>query len=106
MNESYHKWHKTEHASLFFDIVSLRDIEEDEEILIDYGEEWEREHVATFDAPRRGYILTYELNQQADLQTKTVHERDHEGVDGIYTFCRGTTVKFRARERERTWRHN
>jgi hypothetical protein len=83
------------HSGLSFDIVALRDIEEDEEIFIDYGEEWEaawQEHVANFDAPRRGYMPAFEMNQQAELQIKTIHEADYEHMEGIYTFCRKTLI--------------
>jgi hypothetical protein len=95
LNEPHHKWHKTDHAGLSFDLVALRDIEEDEEILIDYGEEWERawqEHVANFDVPRRGDMPAFEMNQRVDLQIKTFYEIDYEGVEGIYTYCRKSIV--------------
>lgn len=95
LNESYHRWYKTDHTGLSFDVVALRDIDEDEEILIDYGEEWERawqEHVARFDRPRRGYMPAFEMNQQVELQIKTIYETDYEQDEGIYTYCRKTIV--------------
>ena len=64
-------WDHINHPGLSFDVIALRDIEEDEEILIDYGIEWEtawREHVTNFDPPRRGYTPAFEMNQQVDLQ--------------------------------------
>lgn len=91
LNETYYHWYKTKHAGLSFDVVALRDIQEDEEILIDYGMEWEeawQQHVASFDRPRRDYMPAFEMNQQADLQIKTIFEADYEGTGGIYSFCR------------------
>ena len=91
LNQTYLAWHRTKHSGLSFDVVAMRDIQEDEEILIDYGLEWEtawKEHVMTFDAPRREYTPAFEMNIQIDLQIKTIHEKDYESIDGIYTFCR------------------
>ena len=75
--------------------MALRDIQEDEEILIDYGIEWEtawQDHVANFDVPRRGYLPAFEMNNRVDLQIKTIHEIDYEHGEGIFTFCRETIV--------------
>lgn len=94
-NETYHAWHKTKHTGLSFDVVALRDIQEDEEILIDYGVEWEtawQEHLATFDVPRRGYVPAFEMNKQVDQPLKTIYEIDYEHDEGIFTFCRKTIV--------------
>jgi len=91
LNQTYLAWHHTKHAGLSFDVVALRDIQEDEEILIDYGLEWEtawQEHVASFDVPRRGYTPAFEMNEQIDLQIKTMFEADYESIDGILTYCR------------------
>ena len=95
LEEPHHTWDHTNHAGLSFDLVALRDIEEDEEILIDYGEEWEKawqEHVANFDVPRRGYMPAFEMNQRVDLQIKTIYETDYEQIEGIYTYCRKPMV--------------
>ena len=91
LNQTYLAWYRTNHAGLSFDVVALRDIQEDEEILIDYGLEWEtawQEHVASFDVPRRGYTPAFEMNEQVDLQIKTIFEADYESIDGILTYCR------------------
>jgi SET domain len=91
LNQSVLEWHDTMHTGLSFDVVALRDIQEDEEILIDYGFEWEtawQEHVASFDVPRRGYMPAFEMNAHIDLQIKTVFEADYESIDGIMTYCR------------------
>jgi hypothetical protein len=64
------EWTKDPHAGLAFEFVALRDIGEGEEILIDYGEEWEaawQEHVRKYEPPPRNYAPAYELNSMFDL---------------------------------------
>ena len=61
------EWGHEGHNGLSFDYVAIRDIEEGEEITIDYGKEWDdawREHVRTFESfvPRPNYIPDYEWN--------------------------------------------
>ena len=96
LNQTVLAWNHIRHAGLSFDVVALRDIQEDEEILIDYGLEWEtawQEHVASFDVPRRGYMPAFEMNAHIDLQIKTVFEADYELIDGILTYCRKHMVE-------------
>jgi SET domain len=96
LNQTVLAWQHTMHAGLSFDVVALRDIQEDEEILVDYGLEWEtawQKHVASFDVPRRGYMPAFEMNAQIDLQIKTVFEADYELIDGILTYCRKHMVE-------------
>jgi len=102
LNETYLDWHEVKHAGLSFDVVALRDIEEDEEVLIDYGIEWERawlDHVANYDSPRRGYVPAFEMNAQADLQIKTTSEANYESIDGILTHCRRHMVDLLLRQK-------
>eukprot|EP00980_Cylindrotheca_fusiformis_P006006 scaffold1284_cov108-Cylindrotheca_fusiformis.AAC.20 len=77
-------------AGLQFDFVAMRDIEEDEEILIDYGVAWEkawRDHVRTF-VPREHYVPAFDLNKQLDTLTfRTIKDRPYE-KDGIQLRCR------------------
>ncbi|KAL3926373.1 MAG: hypothetical protein SGBAC_013503, partial [Bacillariaceae sp.] len=77
-------------AGLQLDFVALRDIEEGEEILIDYGEPWQNaweEHKATF-VPRELYVPSFELNRQiADLEFRTVRDRPYF-LDGVQLRCR------------------
>jgi hypothetical protein len=84
-------WDHSSHPGLSFDVIALRDIEEAEEILFDYGIEWEtawREQVTNFDPPRRSYTPASKMNQPVDLQIKTIFEADYETIDGIFTSCR------------------
>lgn len=95
LNASHHYWYETRHAGLTFEFVALRDIEEDEEIFLDYGDEWEaawQNHEANFDPPRRDYMPAFEMNNQIDLHIKTLDEIDYEGTEGILTFCRNSLV--------------
>jgi hypothetical protein len=90
-------------SGLQLDYVALRDIEEGEEILIDYGEPWQRaweEHKATF-APREKYVPAFELNKQLpDLEFRTVRDRPYF-LDGVQLRCRTWYVnKFQAVEEE------
>ena len=101
LNQTYLAWYRTMHAGLSFDVIALRDIEEDEEIFMDYGVEWEtawQEHVASFDVPRRGYVPAFEMNDQMDLPIKTIFETDYELIDGISTYCRKHMVDLALRQ--------
>jgi hypothetical protein len=81
-HESIEEWGREKHAGLSFDFVALRDIDEGEEILIDYGEVWEeawQAHERSF-IPREDYIPAQELNEMPDLVYRTVDEEPFEGV--------------------------
>jgi hypothetical protein len=83
------KWAKELHTGLSIDFVALRDIEEGEEVFIDYGEIWQKaweEHVRNF-VPR-AYIPAYELNEMTDVEIHTNDERPPE-KDGVKLWCRG-----------------
>lgn len=77
-------------AGLQIDFVALRDIQEDEEILIDYGDAWEeawQEHMRTY-KPREGYIPAFELNKRLrEVEFRTIEERPYSD-DGVELRCR------------------
>lgn len=83
------------HTGLQFDFVALRDIKEDEEILIDYGDVWEsawQNHIANY-VPRENYTPAFELNKNLDtIEFRTVNERPYE-LDGIQLRCRAWYIK-------------
>mmetsp|Transcript_16740 Transcript_16740/g.38650 ORF Transcript_16740/g.38650 Transcript_16740/m.38650 type:complete len:399 (+) Transcript_16740:3-1199(+) len=84
-------WGSEFHSGLSLDFVALRDIEEGEEITIDYGIEWEtawQEHVRNYGEPRRGYRQAFHLNEIADLRIPTIFEPAEEQFEGVITFCR------------------
>ena len=86
-------WWRNYHTGLQIDFVALRDIEEGEEILIDYGSAWEsawQEHVQRF-VPRANYIPAFELNQIPNLEFRSPDEDDYE-ADGVFLLCRGWYV--------------
>jgi hypothetical protein len=67
------------HSGLMFDFIALRDIQEGEEVLIDYGKEWDdawNEHVRKWTPPEGSeqYMPAYELNNDVDLTIPTIHE--------------------------------
>jgi hypothetical protein len=76
-------------TKLMFEYVALRDINEDEEILVDYGKEWEEawdEHVKAW-KPVKNYISPYELNTDSEIPLKT-HEEDesrYSNIEGWHT---------------------
>ena len=85
-----YQWSDVGHTGLQFDFVALRDIEEGEEILIDYGVTWEaawHEHVQRF-VPREDYIPAFELNEMPDLEFRTDDEDDYE-ARGVFLMCHG-----------------
>jgi hypothetical protein len=82
-------WRVVFHTGLSIDFVALRDIEEGEEVVIDYGAAWQKaweEHVSNF-VPR-AYIPAYELNEMTDVEIRTYDERAPE-KDGVKLWCRG-----------------
>ena len=84
-------WGTEFHSGLALDFVALRNIEEGEEITIDYGIEWEnawQEHVRDYGEPRRGYRQAFELNEIADLRIPTIFESAEDQFEGVITFCR------------------
>lgn len=84
-------WGKEFHSGLALEYVALRDIEEGEEITIDYGVEWEtawQDHVQNYGKPRLGYRPAYELNRIAELRIPTIFEPVENQFEGVITFCR------------------
>jgi hypothetical protein len=72
--------------------VALRDIEEGEEILLDYGAAWDKAwklHVRNFRTMREHYVPAFELNELIadNLQIRTTDERSYE-TDRVRLFCR------------------
>jgi hypothetical protein len=93
-NQTISEWGDEYHTGVSLDFVALRDIEEDEEILIDYGEAWERawqEHVRNF-VPRANYVPAFELNEMLDIEYRTVADGRRYEADGVQLMCRGWYV--------------
>jgi len=87
-------WANTYHAGLQIDFVALRDIEEDEEIFIDYGAAWEaawQEHVKKF-VPRKNYIPAFELNEMENIDYRTVADVEYK-VDNVVLYCRAWYIR-------------
>jgi hypothetical protein len=92
-DQELNDWYGEFHTGVSIDFVALRDIQEDEEILIDYGEVWERawrEHVRTF-VPREKYIPAFELNKMEHIVYRTIKDGPYE-ADGVQLWCRGRYV--------------
>ena len=56
-------------TKLMFEYVALRDIHEGEEVLVNYGDEWEeawRDHVEEWE-PDDNYVSPYDLNSKYDI---------------------------------------
>jgi len=71
---------RIEHTGLMFDFVALRDILPGEEILLDYGKEWEdawNEHVEEWVPPQNSenYVPAFTLNE-SELVVKTQDEEE------------------------------
>jgi hypothetical protein len=85
------KWAHEAHAGLSFEYVALRDIEEGEEILLDYGAAWDKAwklHVRNYRVVREHYVPAFELNEIANnLQIRTLDERSYY-TDKVRLFCR------------------
>jgi hypothetical protein len=85
-------WADKDHAGLAFDYVAIRDIQQDEEVLIDYGNEWQEawdKHVAEWKPPRNAasYQPAFELDSDLGLVLKTEDEESYEHVDHLTLLC-------------------
>jgi hypothetical protein len=99
-HDSIEEWGRVNHAGLSFDFVALRDIQEGEEILIDYGEAWEeawQAHERSF-VPREDYIPAQELNEIPDFVFPT---EDEEPLEGVSLWCHKYYVKHFVSRRSR-----
>jgi hypothetical protein len=83
------EWGNTMEVGLQFNIVALRDIDEGEEILLDYGPDWEQaweKHVEDFGrdivASRKHYVPGFELNRMDQLTIRTDYDRPY-GMDNV-----------------------
>jgi SET domain len=122
LNKTVKDFTKQKFAVLTMEIVALRDIAKDEEILLDYGDEWQQawdEHIRHWQ-PLEGaesYISADELNQNVTTsKLKTVFEQiEHpyppnvelqfdlafrERSDWIHHLKEGTLTKYRLDEGE------
>lgn len=74
---------------LMLEYVALRDIHEGEEVLVDYGKEWEEawnDHAKAWE-PVKEYISPYDLNKNVDIPLKT-HEEDasiYNNIVGLHS---------------------
>mmetsp|Transcript_9726 Transcript_9726/g.20143 ORF Transcript_9726/g.20143 Transcript_9726/m.20143 type:complete len:615 (-) Transcript_9726:1845-3689(-) len=73
------EWIFSLHSGLAFDFVATKDIAVGEEVLIDYGDEWEaawQEHIHTWTPPLNSedYHPSYELDRMENLEVKTIGE--------------------------------
>jgi hypothetical protein len=79
------EWIDDMHAGLMLDFVATRDIEAGEEVLIDYGEEWEmawRKHLQSWRPPKgaNSYVDAVHRNEQ-ELILRTVGEGHYNEAD-------------------------
>jgi hypothetical protein len=105
------KWGIEEKAGLSFNFVALRNIEQDEEITINYGSEWEEawlKHLRSYyqndegnekavhnnriarssrDTIDKHRVPAFELNKLLDMKLQTMEEGDYES-EGLRLFCR------------------
>lgn len=92
-------WGATDHAGLAFDLVALRDIEEGEEIFIDYGDEWEaawQEHLRRWKPPpgAEGYQPALILNEMDDAVIRTIAEGSYNPETDKILYCREAFREF------------
>jgi hypothetical protein len=88
--EEIDEWASELHTGLQIDFVALRDIEEGEEIFIDYGKAWEeawQEHVKKYQPRSANYIPAFELNKMTDIEYRTGKDLEYE-VDNVMLMCR------------------
>mmetsp|Transcript_8650 Transcript_8650/g.21694 ORF Transcript_8650/g.21694 Transcript_8650/m.21694 type:complete len:707 (+) Transcript_8650:194-2314(+) len=86
------EWAYEETAGLSFNYVALRDIEEREEITIDYGSEWSKawsDHRRRRRRSRASYVPAAELNERFDIPAvrDQRYSMDHSN-HGVFMYCR------------------
>jgi len=78
-------------AKLAMELVATRDIEKGEEILMDYGLEWEaawKAHEANWQPPKRvAKVAAAELNSEAKLRTVFEEYESRHYPDSVTLFC-------------------
>jgi len=91
LEQPIQQWGDVYHTGLQFDFVATRDIAPGEEILIDYGEAWQREwdgHVKRFVPRTDPYVPAFELNEIGyDLDLRMEEDQDYE-LENIRLHCR------------------
>jgi hypothetical protein len=86
------QWGDNEHAGLAFEIVALHDIQAGEEILMDYGSEWEaawEQHVTMW-KPSTGsedYSSAAQVNENVDLILRTASEEPYPFQRYLELYC-------------------
>jgi hypothetical protein len=90
LEQSPDEWMKELTAGLAFDLVATRDIVKGEEVLLDYGEEWEEawnRHVAEWEPPTKAdtYMQGFELEGVERL--RTVSEGFYP-AESVQVYCR------------------
>jgi hypothetical protein len=83
-------WGNEFHTGLQVDFIAVRDIEQEEEIFIDYGDLWQgawEGHVKEFVPPPNTYMPAYQMNVWIDqLELRTINDREYE-LDGVRMYC-------------------
>lgn len=79
-----------EHAGLVIELIAMRDIKPDEEVLLSYGDVWEEawnNHVASFKPLSDDYVPASVFNRRAEW-LRTEEELDEEPYpDNLMTVC-------------------
>ncbi|KAL7492322.1 hypothetical protein ACHAWT_001474 [Skeletonema menzelii] len=97
-------------TNLMFEYVALRDIQDGEEVLVDYGREWEEawnDHVKAW-KPDEDYVSPHDLNTNLDLPLKT-HEEGasmYTTIDGFHTDARNGERKIHRIRARRPYQKN
>ena len=93
LEQSIDVWGTSDHAGLAFDLIALRDIEKDEEIFIDYSDEWQQawdQHVQKWNPPpgSHQYQPASILNEMHDAVIRTVSEGSYNPETDKILYCR------------------
>lgn len=93
LEQHIENWENAEHAGLAFDLIALRDIEENEEIFIDYGDEWAKaweNHVKNWKPPPGAdqYQPATILNEMDDAVIRTIKEGSYNPEKDKILYCR------------------
>ncbi|GFH56916.1 hypothetical protein CTEN210_13392 [Chaetoceros tenuissimus] len=92
-NMSFQYIKDLEHAGLMLEFVATRDIEQDEEIYLDYGPLWQNaweSHVQNFDSDNNSnqeYIYAHELNASEKVIRTQQEQQTHPYPQHIFISC-------------------
>jgi hypothetical protein len=108
LEQPVRQWGRTRHAGLAFDLIATRNIAKDEELLLEYGDEWTaawNNHVANWrlQPGSESYATADELNHGLNVPLRTYAEGSYDPKDKLL-YCLQSSRKRMDNEKGETKR--